>query len=326
MAWELLNKVGNVADLASLFFDFKNWSALSKVAGLFAKKKTAEATSGAAPSGPAAAPAAPAPVAESVDTWSTNNNKALAALETMFSIEPAPGPFGGRPLTVSAVQREAFNVFAKLLTSGEGQALENVFALAPGEKGWVKLTWLAPAAAPGGAPLPRRKSYEMWMRPRGVRIYRAIADDILIAPTPTGRLARAKRLVEQMRKLHILDNIGDDMSKGWKWITDKAPVEFGSGATLNTIRQAADRVGWGVVINDILWTPRGLAIRRQIAEAADEAAKEHWHSELRRYIIYVASGIYRATPPKRGLSWSGWVAVIGGLMLLVGLIIVPAIS
>lgn len=298
MAWEFLNKAGNVADLASLFFDFKNWNAISKFAGLFAKKKTAETAevaSGAGPSGPAAAPAAPTPVAESVDSWGTANNKAIAMLETMLSIEPAPGPFGGRPLTVSAEQREAFHFFAKLLTYGEGQALENVFALALGEKGWIKLTWLAPAATPGGAPLPRRKSYETWMRPRGVRIYRAIADDILIAPTPAGRLARAKRLVEQMRRFHVLDNLQDDAIAAAR----QAKLLVSQADSAAHELRAQQKLGFDARLWAKLWSDPKLVAKRSEIEAAEPLAAVRLHEEYQALLQERTTALVKAELRKR---------------------------
>ena len=257
----------------------------------FLKKKPDPATPPSAP----AVPASPPSAATSVNTLGSRDEKGLAMLETMFSIEPAPGPHGARPLTVSTRQREAFGQFAKLLTNGESGALENIFALAEGEKVWVRLTWIIPHGVVGVVPGPKRKAYEFWARPRGVRIYRAIADDVLLGATPVEQERRAGALLAQMRRLNILDNLSDDAITA----TRKAKLLVSQADTLGHETRAKMKLGF----NDRLWAElmadTEIKTKNGEIKAAEPLDAIRLHEEYQQLLLEKTTAIVERELAKR---------------------------
>lgn len=326
MSWEWFSRIGDGASIVSSILDTKHLSALSKITNLFKRKGPETPPSDVKDAG-AATPASTPTATGGVDSWGKADNYGRSVLRSLYwSTKLILQP--GQEL-LNLKRRKAIGYFTAALGPNKGAAFKRIISLGSGEN-IVRMTFKedVPPTAPGGEPTTRPVTQELRLAPDAVVILRGIADDIIKegGSDEVGQQRAASALVERLNSSDVFANIGDDVAKIRKWFSAKAPVEFGSGATLKTIHEAAQRVGWRVVVNDILWSPRGLALRRQIAEAADEAAKACAHEELRRFIIAATTLAYRATPPKQGLSWSSWVAIAGGLLLLIGLIIIPAIS
>lgn len=327
MAWEMLNKVGNVADLFSLFFDFKNFSAVSKIAGLFTKRRSAGVTEAAANTaatpGATGAPA-PAPTEEAITTnsWGESDERGLLALMSLFGVSARP-----TSAEVTTDERTAFGYFVSELTQGEGATLLRIIARGGEQEIRVTVTRTVPAPVAGDPSTKVTRDYTVKATLRGIGVIKGIATDILAAgATPAERQTKARAMAALVRGLGILDNLGDNAAKLLAWAKNRLPVEFGSGVTLKLLYEAAQRVGWRTVVSDILLCPNGVCIRRQIAEAADEAAKAHWHGELQRLIVDVTTLVYRSRPRPRWLAWSNGIAFIGVPLMIALTIIVLAIQ
>lgn len=316
MANEKLTTAGNIADLLSLFFDFKNWASISKIGSLFRRGRAATDSGGPLTPEPNAA----SPNTPSGDTtWSNRDNRAFATLETMFSRQPTPGPRGARAFTVSDTQRAAFGLFASLLTSGEGGALENVFTLADGKGGErvrVRLVWIVPTGTVGIPPGPKWQSYHMWTRPRGVNIYCGIADDILKGVNPAEQLARAQALVRHLRRLGVLDNLTDDTIKAAR----QAKLLVSQADTLGHETRAQMKLGFNGRLWAELMADTEIKTKEGEIKAAEPLDAIRLHEEYQQLLLEKTTAIVERELGRRRWSFFRWRVTVRGFNIHVPLV------
>ncbi len=303
---------GDMADYGARFLRFAT--------SMFAGKKGPTPSSGAATNDSATRATH---AGDHVDSFGKADDLGLMGLMTLFGVSD-------KPIKAEMTDEEirGFGLFLEQLTDGEGAALLRIIGRGGKIPVTVKVTKEVSGENPGDPPRHVTHEYVIQATLPGIAIMRGIAKS-LDAASKTNlakRQTKAAQLATTMRKLDILDNLGDDMSAAWKWFTEKLPLELVSPATILRIHEATQRVGWRATYT-ILYSHGGLTLRRRITEANDEATREHWQAELRDFVLNeVVAQCYQAPRNQRRITWVGILAIASVAVLVIGLIIVPIFS